>query len=56
MQLPHDRGNISHSLRMLDKRGGVDIGRAPGGKAETVIITPAGHKEASTLNKLGNKE
>jgi hypothetical protein len=55
MTLPHERGNIRHSLRLLEKRGGGDIGRSPGGKAEQVILTPAGQNEASTLKKLVNK-
>lgn len=56
MKLPHDRGNISHSLRTLEERGWIDIGRSPGGKAENVSLTPAGQNEVSKLNKLVNKE
>ena len=56
MKLPHDRGNLSHSLRTLEKRGWIDIGRSRGGKAENVIITPAGQNAVSKLNKLVNKE
>jgi DNA-binding MarR family transcriptional regulator len=56
MKLPHDRGNLSHSLRTLEKRGWIDIGRSRGGKAENVLITPAGQNEVSKLNKLVNKE
>lgn len=48
--LPHDKGNISRSLRALEKRGWIAIGRSPGGKAENVIITPAGRNEVSKLN------
>ena len=32
MQRPPDRGQISHRLRMLDKRGWVALGRSPGAK------------------------
>ena len=56
MKRPHDRGNLSHSLRTLEKRGWIDIGRSRGGKAENVIITPAGQNAVSKLNKLVNKE
>ena len=30
--LPHAKGNISHSLRLLEARGLVKIGRSPGAK------------------------
>ena len=47
--LPHDKGNISRSLRALEKRGWLAIGRSPGGKAENVIITPAGRNGVAKL-------
>jgi DNA-binding MarR family transcriptional regulator len=56
MKLQHDRGNLSHSFRTLEKRGWIAIGRSPGGKAEHVIITPAGQNEVSKLDKLVNKD
>jgi DNA-binding MarR family transcriptional regulator len=56
MQLQHDKGNLSHSLRTLEKRGWIAIGRSPGGKAENVIITPAGQNAVSKLNKVVNKD
>jgi DNA-binding MarR family transcriptional regulator len=56
IELRHDKGNLSHSLRTLEKRGWIEIGRSPGGKAENVIITPAGQNEVSKLNKVVNKE
>jgi DNA-binding MarR family transcriptional regulator len=55
MQLQHDKGNLSHSLRTLEKRGWIEVGRSPGGKAENVIITPTGQNEVSKLNKVVNK-
>lgn len=55
-KLQHDRGNLSHSLRTLEKRDWIDMGRSPGGKAANVIITPAGQNEVAKLNKLVNKE
>lgn len=56
MKLPHDGGNVSHSLRTLEKRGWINIGRSLGGKAEHIILTPAGQNEVSKSNKLVNKE
>lgn len=47
--LPHAKGNISHSLRLLEGRGLVEIGRSPGGQAENVRLTSAGCQKASEL-------
>ena len=44
-----DKGNISHSLRTLEMRGLLVIGRSPGGKAEYVFLTTAGHHQAAQL-------
>jgi DNA-binding MarR family transcriptional regulator len=44
-----DKGNISHSLRTLEARGLLVIGRSPGGKAEYVFLTAAGHHQAGQL-------
>ena len=54
--LHHDKGTLSHSLRTLEKRGWIEIGRSPGGKAENVIITPAGQNEVLKLDKVVNKK
>jgi DNA-binding MarR family transcriptional regulator len=56
VELQHDTGNLSHSLRTLEKRGWIEIGRSPGGKAENVIITPAGQNEVLKLNKVVNNK
>ena len=40
------KGNISQSLRTLEERGWVVIGRSPGGKAEYVVLTAAGYQSA----------
>jgi DNA-binding MarR family transcriptional regulator len=56
MQLQHDKGNLSHSLRTLEKRGWIALGRSPGGKAANVIITPAGRNEVAKLNEVVNKK
>ena len=47
--LPGDKGNISHSLQTLEARGLIVIGRSPGGKAESLWLTPEGQKWASQL-------
>jgi DNA-binding MarR family transcriptional regulator len=44
-----DKGNISHSLHTLEARGLLVIGRSPGGKAEFVVLTAAGHHQAAQL-------
>ena len=44
--LPSAKGNISQSLRTLEARGWVVIGRSPGGKAEYVILTAGGRQRA----------
>lgn len=47
--LPNAKGNISHSLRLLEARGLVKIGRSPGGHAEHVRLTSEGCQKASEL-------
>jgi DNA-binding MarR family transcriptional regulator len=47
--LPHAKGNISHSLRLLEAQGLLTIGRSPGGQAENVRLTAAGCQKASEL-------
>lgn len=47
--LPNAKGNISHSLRLLEARGFVEIGRSPGGQAEHVRLTSEGCQKASEL-------
>jgi DNA-binding MarR family transcriptional regulator len=48
--LPNAKGNISHSLRLLEARGLVEIGRSPGGQAENVRLTSEGCQKASELS------
>jgi DNA-binding MarR family transcriptional regulator len=45
--LQRDKGNISHSLRTLEERGWLAIGRSAGGKAESLRLTPEGQKWVS---------
>jgi len=47
--LPGDKGSMSPSLQTLEARGLIVIGRSPGGKAESVWLTPEGQKWASQL-------
>jgi DNA-binding MarR family transcriptional regulator len=47
--LPGDKGNISHSLQTLEAQGLLVIGRAPGGKAEALWLTPEGQQWAAQL-------
>jgi DNA-binding MarR family transcriptional regulator len=44
-----DKSTISHSLRTLAARGLIAIGRTPGGKADSVDLTPEGRKLASAF-------
>lgn len=48
-----DKGNLSQSLRTLEPRGWRVIGRSPGGKAEDVLLTAAGHHQAAQLTGEG---
>jgi DNA-binding MarR family transcriptional regulator len=47
--LPGDKGNMSQSLQTLEARGLMVIGRSPGGKAESLWLTPEGQKWAAQL-------
>jgi DNA-binding MarR family transcriptional regulator len=49
--LPADKGNLSRSLRTLEARGWIVIGRSPGGKAQHVTLTPKGTQRASEIRK-----
>ncbi len=44
--LAGDQGNMSHSLRTLEARGLLVIGRSPGGQAQYVRLTLEGQKWA----------
>ena len=44
-----DKGNISHSLRTLEARGWIVRGRTPGGRSESLYLTPAGLEKASEI-------
>ena len=37
--LGHNKSNLSHSLRLLETRGFIRMGRTPGGKADVVDLT-----------------
>ena len=44
-----DKGNISHSLRTLEARGWIVLGRTPGGRTESLYLTPTGLEQASEI-------
>ncbi len=44
-----DKGNLSHSLRTLERHGFLIIGRSSGRHAESLRLTPEGQKRASQL-------
>ena len=43
------KGNISQSLRRLEARGVIVIGRTPGGQADYLYLTPEGLKKACEI-------
>jgi DNA-binding MarR family transcriptional regulator len=47
--LPHAKGNISHSLRLLEARGLLTLGRSPGGHAEYVVLTTEGRQTVAEI-------
>ena len=47
--LQWDKGNLSHSLRTLERHGLLIIQRSLGGHAESLLLTPEGQKRASQL-------
>jgi DNA-binding MarR family transcriptional regulator len=49
--LQKDKGTISRSLRTLEMRGGIIIGRSLGGKAQHLTLTLEGHKRAAEVTK-----
>ena len=47
--LAGDQSHSSHSLRTLETRGWIVIGRTRGGRAGALTLTPAGLKKASGI-------
>jgi DNA-binding MarR family transcriptional regulator len=47
--LGHDKGNVSTSLKGLERKGLVTIARTLGGMAEAVDLTAEGRHRASSL-------
>ena len=43
------KGNISHSLRTLEARGWIVLGRTSGGRAESLYRTQTGLEKASEI-------
>ena len=46
-----DKGNLRHSLRTLENRGWLVIGRSPGGKAQHLTLTAEGMRRAVEMGK-----
>jgi DNA-binding MarR family transcriptional regulator len=49
--LQHDKSNLSHSLRTLERHGFLTIQRSSGGQAESLLLTQAGQNKASQLTR-----
>ena len=47
--LGRDKSNVSHSLRTLEARGLITLGRSAGGQALYLDLTPEGRELASKL-------
>lgn len=47
--LGSDPANISHSVRTLEARGLITVGRTPGGKADYLALTREGLKMTSKI-------
>jgi hypothetical protein len=48
--VPSAKGNISHSLRLLERQGLIVVGRTPGGKAAYLSLTPEGRQRTMTFS------
>jgi DNA-binding MarR family transcriptional regulator len=47
--LLHDKGNLSQSLRTLERHGLLRMHRSSGGQAEALLLTQTGQKRAAQL-------
>ena len=47
--LQHDKGNLSQSLRTLERHGWLRIHRSSGGQAAALLLTQAGQRRAAQL-------
>jgi len=54
--LQGDKSHISHSLQTLERHGLLIIGRSPGGHAEYLRLTPAGHQRVAQLTGSCDEE
>ena len=52
--LSYAKGNISHSLRLLETRGWIVIGRTLGGQVESLYLTREGRQQ--TIKLAGSYE
>ena len=46
-----DKGNLSTSLKGLERKNLIRVQRTPGGKAEAIDLTPRGRTQAEVVNK-----
>jgi DNA-binding MarR family transcriptional regulator len=49
--LGYNKGNVSTSLKGLERKGMIRVQRTPGGQAEAVDLMPAGRTLAEVVNK-----
>lgn len=49
--MAHHPGNLSTSLKGLERKGLIRVHRTPGGKAEAIDLTVEGRQQAEVLNK-----
>ncbi|HEX9872516.1 MAG TPA: helix-turn-helix domain-containing protein [Candidatus Tectomicrobia bacterium] len=49
--LAHDKGNLSTSLKGLERKGLIRLHRSPGGKAEAIDLLAEGRQRAEVVNK-----
>jgi DNA-binding MarR family transcriptional regulator len=47
--MAHEKGNLSHSLHNLERKGLVTIARTPGGQAQAVDLTREGRHRVAAL-------
>jgi DNA-binding MarR family transcriptional regulator len=47
--LGHDKGNVSHSLANLTRKGLITLTKTPGGQAEAIDLTAAGRQMVARL-------
>jgi DNA-binding MarR family transcriptional regulator len=46
-----DKGNLSSSLKSLERKGLIQVQHTPGGKADAIDLTPTGRTQVEVMNK-----